>query len=94
MEIVLIVAVIFFIIGYFFGKAKVKYEENIGEQVVNSILNKYFGTEEYHLMKNVTLPIAGGTTQIDHVFVCIRAAQLCAKRGVACLVILSLIGET
>ena len=69
MEIVLVVAVIFFIIGYLSGKAKAKYEENIGEQVVNSILNKYFGTEEYHLMKNVTLPIAGGTTQIDHVLV-------------------------
>ena len=69
MKIVLIVAVIFFIIGYFSGKAKAKYEENVGEQLVNSILNKYFATEEYHLLKNITLPIAGGTTQIDHVLI-------------------------
>jgi len=69
MEILFIVAVIFFIFGYFSGKTKAKYEENIGEQVVNSILNKYFANEDYHLLKNITLPIAGGTTQIDHILV-------------------------
>lgn len=69
MEIVLIVAVSFFFIGYFSGKAKTRYEENIGEQVVNNILEKNFGTEEFHLLKNITLPIVGGTTQIDHVLV-------------------------
>lgn len=69
MEIVLGVTVFFFTIGYFLGKAKAKYEENIGEQLVNNILNKNFSKEEYHLIKNVTLPIPGGTTQIDHVLV-------------------------
>jgi hypothetical protein len=69
MEILFIVAVIFFIIGFFLGKARTKYEENIGEQVVNDLLGKYFSNKECHLLKNVTLPIAGGTTQIDHVLV-------------------------
>ena len=69
MEIIFIVAIIFFTVGYFIGKAKARYEENIGEQLVNNILNKYFTTEEYHLMKNVTLPIKEGTTQIDHILV-------------------------
>jgi len=69
MEILFIVAVIFFIIGFFSGKARTKYEENQGEQAVNHLLGKYFSNETCHLLKNVTLPIAGGTTQIDHVLV-------------------------
>lgn len=69
MEIILIVAIFFFTVGYLSGKAKEKYDENIGEQLVNNIINRYFTKEEYHLMRNVTLPIAGGTTQIDHVLV-------------------------
>lgn len=69
MEIVLSVAVFSYTVGYLIGKAKARYSENIGEQLVNKILNKHFAKEEYHLLKNVTLPISGGTTQIDHVLV-------------------------
>jgi hypothetical protein len=59
MEILFIVAVIFFIIGFFLGKVRTKYEENLGEQGVNHLLGKYFSNETCHLLKNVTLPIAG-----------------------------------
>lgn len=69
MDILFIVAVIFFFIGFFSGKARANYKENLGEQAVNNLLNKYFTNEECHLLKNVTLRIAGGTTQIDHVLV-------------------------
>lgn len=65
----IIVAVIFLIIGFFLGKGKKKYEENQGEQAVNNLLEKYFSNETYHLLKNVTLPTADGTTQIDHIIV-------------------------
>lgn len=68
MEIVLVV-VLFFAAGYFSGKAKARYKENSGELLVNNILNKYFAKKDYYLIKNVTLPISGGTTQIDHVLV-------------------------
>lgn len=70
MEILFIAVVISFTIGFFLGKARRKYEENLGEQRVNHLLNKYFSDEACHLLKNVTLPTAeGGTTQIDHVLV-------------------------
>lgn len=69
MELLFFVAAIFFFIGFISGKTRAKYEENSGEQVVNNLLSKYFTNEEYHLLKNVTLPIAGGTTQIDHVLI-------------------------
>ena len=39
-----------------------------GEFQVNLIL-KRLPRDEYHLIKNVTLPTADGTTQIDHIVV-------------------------
>ena len=52
MEILFIVAVIFFIIGFFSGKARTKYEENQGEQAVNHLLGKYFSNETH-----MTVPV-------------------------------------
>jgi Nuclease-related domain len=80
MEMLFIIAVIFFFIGFFSGKARAKYEENSGKQVVNNLLSKHFTNEEYHLLKNVTLPIADGTTQIDHVLVSTKGIFVIEKK--------------
>lgn len=40
-----------------------------GEFLVNRVLKRRFSNDEYHLIKNVTLPTEGGSTQIDHVLV-------------------------
>ena len=40
----------------------------VGEFIVN-ILAKIILNDEYHLIKNVTLPTENGTTQIDHIIV-------------------------
>lgn len=41
----------------------------IGEFVVNVSARLLLDKNEYHLIKNVTLPTEGGTTQIDHIIV-------------------------
>ena len=41
----------------------------IGEVIVNFAIKIQLDKEEYHLIKNVTLPTEDGTTQIDHVLV-------------------------
>lgn len=64
-----IVATIFFLLGFVAGRAKRRYEENIGEQAVKNLLNKRFANENYHLLNNITLPAIQGTTQIDHILV-------------------------
>lgn len=40
-----------------------------GEFLVNITARLFLSKEEYHLVKNVTLPTEGGTTQIDHIIV-------------------------
>lgn len=40
-----------------------------GEAVVNLSAKLFLDTNRYHLIKNVTLPTEGGTTQIDHIIV-------------------------
>lgn len=41
----------------------------IGELQVNLITKFSLNKDVYHLIKNVTIPVEGGTTQIDHVIV-------------------------
>jgi len=41
----------------------------IGEFIVNALGKLMLDKNEYHLIKDVTLPIENGTTQIDHVIV-------------------------
>lgn len=41
----------------------------VGEFQVNCLLNVFLSKEKYRLIKNVTLPTAEGTTQIDHIVV-------------------------
>ena len=40
-----------------------------GEFVVNLASKLFLDKEKYHLIKNVTLPTEGGSTQIDHIIV-------------------------
>lgn len=41
----------------------------VGEWFLNLCLGLFLDKREYHLLKDVTLPISQGTTQIDHVIV-------------------------
>ena len=41
----------------------------IGEFIVNVIFKFSLPKDQYHLIKNVTLPTDDGTTQIDHIIV-------------------------
>ena len=41
----------------------------LGEFVINVSVKLFLDKEQYHLIKNVTLPTEGGTTQIDHIIV-------------------------
>jgi hypothetical protein len=41
----------------------------LGEWQVNLLIKFFLDKNEYHLIKNVTLPTADGTTQIDHIIV-------------------------
>lgn len=45
------------------------FKEVMGEFIVNVAANIMLDKNEYHLIKNVTLPAEDGTTQIDHVIV-------------------------
>ena len=40
-----------------------------GEFIVNILATLFLSKDKYHLLKNVTLPTGGGTTQIDHIIV-------------------------
>jgi hypothetical protein len=41
----------------------------IGELQINLITRFFFSEKTYHLIKNITIPADGGTTQIDHIIV-------------------------
>ena len=41
----------------------------LGEWQVNLLIKFFLDKNEYHLIKNVTLPTDDGTTQIDHIIV-------------------------
>jgi len=41
----------------------------MGEAMVNISARLFLNKNDYHLIKNVTIPVFGGTTQIDHIIV-------------------------
>ena len=41
----------------------------VGESLVNIFLNIRLNKQEYHLLKDITLPTENGTTQIDHIVI-------------------------
>ncbi len=56
-------------IGFWFGRNRRTAFENQGEAAVRRALSKNFAGNSYHLLNNITLPVDGGTTQIDHILV-------------------------
>ena len=67
-----VVAPIFLVIGYLIGRRRRTRTQNQGERLVRNSLMSSFPSNTFHLLNNVTLPIANGTTQIDHVLVSTR----------------------
>lgn len=57
-------------LGFLLAHMNRIYIENSGEFLVNAKLKRDFPFDDYHLLKNITLPTEdGGSTQIDHVLV-------------------------
>jgi hypothetical protein len=67
-----IAALISFFIGYGIGRRRNTPRGNEGESMVRNALVSSFPSENFHLLNNITLPIANGTTQIDHILVSTR----------------------
>lgn len=67
-----IAALIFFVVGYGIGRRRRTPSQNEGESLVRNALMSSFPSNNFHLLNNITLPIANGTTQIDHVLVSTR----------------------
>ena len=47
----------------------VRFKGSAGEFLVNMLARRFLPKDEYHLIKDVTLQTADGTTQIDHILV-------------------------
>jgi hypothetical protein len=65
----LVVALICLGVGFAVGRWRQELEENRGEAAVRRELAARFPSSAYHLLNNVTLPTADGTTQVDHILV-------------------------
>lgn len=68
MELVLVGSAIF-LAGFALGWWRRLAAENAGERAVRHRLQSTFRYPDYHLLNNVTLPCADGTTQVDHILV-------------------------
>jgi hypothetical protein len=56
-------------IGFLLGRYRTHVFQNRGEARLSRALTRRFGPPDYHLLNHLTLPVSGGTTQIDHVLV-------------------------
>jgi hypothetical protein len=57
------------LIGYGFGRYRVRSFQNHGESRVSRAIRANFVSPDYHLLNHITLKLADGTTQIDHILV-------------------------
>lgn len=57
---------LFLIVAFFKSRY---FKGRIGEAFVNSAINRKLDKNQYHLIKDITMPVLDGTTQIDHVIV-------------------------
>ena len=57
------------LLGYSAGRYRAHQLQNLGEVRVRQAIQQACGGDHWHLLNNVTLPTADGTTQIDHVLV-------------------------
>jgi hypothetical protein len=66
-----ILLLIVFLFGLCLGswRAASRSSQNRGESAVRQALTAAFTSSHYHLLNNVTVPVAEGTTQIDHILV-------------------------
>jgi hypothetical protein len=55
------------ITGYLIKHHKIHKFQNEGELLVRESLIKYLEPKTWHLLNNVTIPTADGTTQVDHI---------------------------
>jgi hypothetical protein len=57
--------------GYWLGRRSPEayVAQNRSETLLRETVSRHFGPPDYHLLNHVTLPIPGGTTQIDHILV-------------------------
>lgn len=52
-----------------FVRSSARGYQNWGEQLVSETLGTKFPSPDYHLLNHITLPLKGGSTQIDHILV-------------------------
>jgi hypothetical protein len=57
------------VLGYAAGAYRANQHSNQGEALVRKALIEHLPSDSWHLLNNVTLQLADGTTQIDHVLV-------------------------
>lgn len=57
------------LLGYVAGRYRVHRLQRHGEVIVSNVLQSVFEPPDHHILNSVTLPVPGGTTQIDHVLV-------------------------
>ena len=66
----LLLVMIGFVLGYWQRRVVDTHNfQNSGEELVARTLQRYFKTEDYHLLNHITLTHRGGTTQVDHILV-------------------------
>ncbi|MBN9411108.1 MAG: NERD domain-containing protein [Burkholderiales bacterium] len=57
-------------IGFVLGRLQKRYSfQNAGEERLRGLINKHCCAPDYHLLNHVTIRLADGTTQIDHILV-------------------------
>lgn len=65
--------VIAFALGYAWGHLRARRQglsfQNRGESLVTRTIQAQLACPDYHLLNHITLPLADGTTQIDHILV-------------------------
>jgi len=64
-----IVIILLLLLGYAIGARALYRFQNHGEELVSQALMGLKPPESWHLLNNVTLKVADGTTQIDHILV-------------------------
>jgi restriction system protein len=56
-------------VGFLIGRFRVYGLQHEGEVLVGKALSINFPPPTYHLLDSVTLPVADGTTQVDHILI-------------------------
>jgi hypothetical protein len=67
LPIILVVVPLAFLFGYREGRLSL-YRKHIGEALVIQAIYRFL-RKPFHLFNNVTLPVPGGSTQIDHILI-------------------------